>query len=341
MIRGRHFTGPAFQKHPVAIDGRDFRRTIEKEVNMSGKIKIGSLVLAAALVVLWAWFAYGQANQDPCGGKYAGEGLKATFLGQYLDYELHPAVPGYPATILWDSNITNGNASYYQYKVPGGDCVFLYRNGHVIVGIGWPSTDQGINHDRYVNMRFDWEAPGDCGKVSRSDPAPFMTGEVVQTKPIQFWTGNGFTASRGFQGIPGDPNYPPDANILFLTDANALLNFGALTPGQTYYFQLMVRFMVPGYNKWYRLDTQVKVYYGPFDDGSGGFGWEITPIHESYYVQPVTKVGKKLVPYGKPTKHESSVYHQELCSMPPDGLSFDACFGQFNFPFKLRLERLQ
>jgi|GEM_PF-1529116 len=309
---------------------------------MSGKIKIGGLVFAAALVALGAWFAFGQANQDPCGGKYAGEGLKATFLPQYSDLAVEPSDPLYPYVRLWNSNITNGNASYYQYKVPGGDCVFRYRNGHVIVGVGWPLENPDINHDRYVNMRFVRQGDGGCpkeGEEGYCPPPAFMNGGEVHTTSIQFWTGNGFTATQGFEGIPGDPDYPPDANILFLTDTKALLNFGALTPGQTYYFQLMLKFSIVGETGiYYRWDSQYKVYYGPFDDGSGGFGWEITPIHEPYYVQPVTKVGKKLVPYGKPTYHESSVYHEELASI---SVAQSCCLGQFYFPFKLRLERLQ
>jgi hypothetical protein len=282
---------------------------------MSGKIKIGGLVFGAALVVLWAWFAFGQSNQDPCGGHYAGEGLKAAFLNQYWDYELNTTNP---IPILWTSNITNGNASFYQYKVPGGDCVFLYRNGHVIVGVGWPLNDPDINHDRYVNMKFDYKDGGSCKTVAPLEE--FMYGSVVPTAAIQFWTGNGFTATR------------PNGKLL-LTNTNALLNFGTLSPENTYYCQIMVRFKVPGYEEEFRFDTQVKVYYGTIDNG--GIGWEITPIHESYDVQLVTKVGKKLVPYGDPIPHESSVYHQEL------GSSFGACYGQFYFPFKLVLERLR
>jgi hypothetical protein len=284
---------------------------------MSGKIKIGGLVFAAALVVSWAWFAFGQANQDPCGGHYAGEGLRATFLSSYYDFTVEPSDQNYPYKKYWDSNITNGNASSYQYIVPGGDCVFLYRNGHVIVGVGWPLNNPDINHERYVNMRFAYRGAGGCDPVTPL--ADFMNGSEVPTAAIQFWTGNEFTATR-----PGGK--------LLLTSTNALLNFGTLLPGKTYYFQLMVRFKVLGYSEEFRFDTQVKVYYGTLD--SGGIGWEITPIHESYDVQLVTKVGKKLVPYGAPTPHESSVYHQEL------GSSFDACYGQFYFPFKLVLERL-
>ncbi len=287
---------------------------------MSGKIKASGLALAVALAFFGTWFAFGQASQDPCGGRYAGEGLRATFLSQYWDYELAPADPKNPATILWESNITNGNASYYQYLVPGGDCVFLYRNGHVIVGISWPVENANISHARNINMRFVYKGPGDCDPLS--PPGAFMNGSVVQTEAIQFWTGNGFTATRR-----------PDGKLL-LTGTNALLNFGALTPERTYYCQIMVRFRIPGDDEEYRFDTQVKVYYGPFD--AGGFGWEITPIHESYDVQMVTKVGKKLVPSGDPTPHESSVYHQEIGSQPSGD-----CYGQFYFPFKLRLERLQ
>jgi hypothetical protein len=309
---------------------------------MSGKARIGSLVLAAALAVLGAWFAFGQANQDPCGGKYAGEGLKATFLPEYWDFELiippPPQVPQNPNTVLWSSNITNGNASCYQYIVPGGDCVFRYRNGHVIVGVGWP-LEWNINHDRYVNLRFRRQGDGNCPKPGENGYCPlppFMGGaELVHTSAIQFWTGNGFQESRGYKG---DQTHPADPNILFLTATNALLDFGALTPGQTYYFQMTLKFKIAGYNEEFRSDSQYKVYYGPFNDGSGGFGWEITPIHEAYYIQLVTKVGKKLVPNGPPTYHESSVYHEELGSST---VAQSCCLGQFNFPFKLRLQRLQ
>jgi len=313
-----------------------------KEVKMSGKIKIGGLVFAAALVVIGAWFAFGQASKDPCGGHYAGEGLKATFLPEYWDFEVvepPPAlVPANPATVPWVSNITNGNADYYQYLVPGGDCVFLYRNGHVIVGVGWP-LEWEINHDRYINMRFVRQGDGTCPKPGETGYCPlpaFMAGgEPVPTSAIQFWTGNGFTPTRGYKG---DKDHPADPNILFLTATNALLNFGAMTSGKTYYFQMMFRFNVAGYNEEYRSDSQYKVYYGPFNDGSGLFGWEITPVHEPYYLQPVTKVGKKLLPNGLPTYHESSVYHEELGS---SSVAQSCCLGQFYFPFKLRLERLQ
>jgi len=306
---------------------------------MSGKIKIGGLVFAAALVILGTWLAFGQANQDPCGGHYRGEGLKATFLPEYWDFKLiippPPLVPENPDTVLWSSNIINGNADYHQYAVPGGDCVFLYRNGHVIVGVSWPLENPDINHDRYVNMRFDRKGDGSCPILEPEDPnycplpAFMVGGQVVHTSAIQFWTGNGFTETHGFAGDP---------NILFLKATNALLNFAALTPGKTYYFQMTFKFNVAGYNEEFRSDSQYKVYYGPFNDGSGGFGWEITPIHEPYYVQPMTRVGKKLVPYRDPTYHESSVYHEELASSTAEK---SCCLGQFNFPFKLRLQRLQ
>ena len=291
---------------------------------MLGKIKIGSWVFAAALILLFS----GQSlAQDPCGGHYKGEGLKAAFLSHYYDAAVDPEDPYYPNLRLWDGTITNGNADYYQYMVPDGDCVFLYRDGHVIVGVGWPLDDLGINHERYINMRFvSTGIAGECETVS--DLAGFMDGSEVQTGSVQFWTGVGFTASR-----------QPDGKLL-LTGTNALLNFGTLTPGRTYYFQLRVMFTVPGYDAWYRFDTQVKVFYGPFDDGSGGFGWEITPIHEPYDVQLVTKVGKKLVPSGPPTPHKSSVYN-EVASGAPESYLLDSCYGQFCLPYKLRLERLQ
>lgn len=284
---------------------------------MSGKIKIGGLVLAAALVVLGAWFVFGQgAPGDPCGGHYAGYGLRATFLSEYWDYELDPVDPKNPETILWQSNIKNGNATYYQYLVPGGDCIFFYRNGHVIVGISWPVEWTKISHERYVNMLFDYKGPGECG----GSPAPSMNG-VVQTEAIQFWTYKGFTGTRQSNGE------------LLLTSMNALLNFDALIPETTSYCDITIKFRLKGDSEGYVMSDRFKVYYGPFDEG--GFGWEISPIHEAYDVQEVIKVGKKLVPYGDPVPNQNSV-NEGVAS-----ITSGSCYGIFSFPFKLRLERLQ
>jgi hypothetical protein len=295
---------------------------------MSGRIRIHGLVFATALVVLCAGQSFGQGRADPCGGHYAGEGLKATFLESYGDLILPgepgyipPGELGYPAITTWLSNITNGNANSYPYLVPGGDCVYLYRNGHVIVGVGWPLEWPDINHERYVNMRFEQKDGGVCNPVATL--ASFMDGSVVHTRAIQFWTGGGFTPTRGAD------------NKLLLTGTAVNLNWGAMIPGETYYCGIMVRFVIEGdvNEEEYRFDTEVKIYYGPLNNGS--FGWEISPIHEPYDIQPVTKVRKQVVPSGEPIPHESSVYHQELHSQTSNG-----CWGRFYFPFKLVLERL-
>ncbi len=263
---------------------------------MSGKIKIIYLVCAAALTLLLSGIFFGQASEDPCGGHYAGEGLKAKFESLY----------GASICNNGSCNVLNDTEGmYYQYMVPGGDCVFLFRAGHVFVGIG--------NSGRHVFMKFDQTIDGpEC------PPIPYGTSN---SQEFTLRTDVGFKASRGYQNDP---------DVLVLTSTNARLNFGAMTPGLTYYCQTSIKFKVPGDPTLYQHHFQSKVYYGYVE---GVLRWVITPINEPYYVYLVTKVGKKLIPVDPPTWHESSVYAE---------IGSDTCdyYGTYCFPFKLILERL-
>jgi hypothetical protein len=206
------------------IDGRVFRRTIEKEVKMSGKIRIGGLVLAAALIILFAGVSFGQ---DPCGGHYVGTGLKAMFLAQY-------GVP--TCTEDGGCNVLNDTEGvYYQYFVPGGDCVYLFKAGHVIVGIG--------NSGRHVVMNFEQTSAGEAG----CEALPFVT---CNTQEFMLTTGFGFTASRNEDGE------------LVLTSTNVRLNFGGMKAGNTYYCQTSIKFRVANDPAEYQHHFQAKVSYG-------------------------------------------------------------------------------
>jgi hypothetical protein len=262
---------------------------------VSGKIKLRGAIWTAVLSVLFAGFFFGQgAPGDPCGGHYAGQGLKAMFR---TAYDAGTCNAG-------NCNIQNDQEwLYYQYQVPGGDCIYLFKAGHVIVGIG--------NSGRHVKINFEKVINGDC-------TFPYAT---CDTQSFMLRTDVGFTPSRGYQNDP---------NVLVLTSTNARLNFNAMTPGQTYYCQTSIKFRVAGDPLEYQNHFQAKVYYGFVD---GVLRWVITPIDEPYWVYVVTKVGKKLVPVDPPTWHESSVYA---------GIGSDTCdyYGTYCLPFKLILERL-
>ncbi|OGD33858.1 MAG: hypothetical protein A2V45_14640 [Candidatus Aminicenantes bacterium RBG_19FT_COMBO_58_17] len=260
---------------------------------MSGKIKIFGLVLAAALTFLFAGHSFGQ---DPCGGHYAGQGLKAMFLPLYDAATCNAG----------ECNVLNDNEGvYYRYQVPGGDCVYLFKAGHVIVGIG--------NSGRHAIINFDKTQEGDCA-------FPYTT---CNTQEFMLRTDVGFTPSRGHQSDP---------DVLVLTSTNVRLNFGAMTAGKTYYCQTSIKFRVAGDPVEYQHHFQAKVFYGYV---GGVLRWVITPIDEPYYVYTVTKIGKKLVPVEPPTWHESSVYAEIGSDTCPD------YYGTYCLPFKLILERLQ
>jgi len=288
---------------------------------MSGKIKIGGLVFAASLVVLWAWFAYGQgAPGDPCGGHYAGEGLKALFSDTYIDID--PSNPG--STMTYYSNITNDYPGvYYHYVVPGGDCVFLFRNGHIIV-----SPNTSVN-GRYVNMSFVGAPTNPQPTSPPCGNAYFLNGTPMQPTGIVFRSGGGYTGSRKTNGD------------LVLTAMGINPNLGGMSPGQTLYcdfgawtFTVEDDPSTPSYDE--SLDTYifetrpVSVYYGMVD---GKLRWVFRPIPEAFWIRVETKT-KKTVTVTE-TPYANSMYRQIISN------GRGSCnHGTFYFPFELILERL-
>jgi len=287
---------------------------------MSGKIKIGGLVLAAALGVLWAWFAYaGGPSKNPCGSHVVGVGLKAVFLPQYVDLGVDRDDPSYGYPRTWDTIIQHDVAGLpYQY---GADCVYLYQDGHVIVNIDRPRVRRGTDDERYVKVWFVRKSASTC------NPTPdFLNGAEVHTSAFQFRTVGEFTASRGYQDDP---------NVLFLHATATRLNLGTMIPEQTYYCTFLISVGVGNDPDSYRLSGLCKVNYGLLD--SGNVGWEITPVHEPFWLQDVTKEGDVIVHKGVPTYAENSVNTVSLVSV--DCPEFPG-WGNFYVLFKLILERL-
>jgi hypothetical protein len=285
---------------------------------MSGKIKILGLVCAAALAILLAGISLGAPPDDPCGGHYVGEGLKAVFSSSY--YEDGNPVP-------FDCNIFNDLPGYYyQYQVSGGDCVFLFRAGHIVVGV---NKDSNNPYDRYVNMRFLGNKldPGDssCGNAYFMDN---MGINGARAAGFTFRTTGGFVGSRD------------DNNELVLTSTGVRLNFGAMSPGQTLYCSIWVTFSVVDdpdtidVNEAldsYDLGQQpVKVYYGLRDNQ---LKWVITPITEDYWIYTVTKKGKTITT--KKTEYPGGTLYRDIISNGRIGCNH----GTFYFPFELILER--
>jgi hypothetical protein len=295
---------------------------------MSGKIKIGGLVLAAALVVLWAWFAYGQANQDPCGGHYVGQALQAKFLSQYTENG-----------IAYDGNICNDMEDvWYRYFVPGGDCVFLFRAGHIIVGV----NQSGSGRD--VAMHFDKkeDIPG-CNDFA------FMNDGIFSLRPrvidgvltyVQFEQVIEFMMTLRYR-LALAPDNPDDPDVLVLTGGGYDTNFGEMTEGETMYCSDAVKFKVypiidPKNPITYNQNSQVKVTYRQLTDiEGGGMGWEVTPIHEPFYYLTYKKVWiskKNYVLEPVYTYHDTSLYRDISTST-------GACGDIFYFPFKLIIKR--
>jgi hypothetical protein len=286
---------------------------------MSGKIKIGGLVVASALVVLGAWFAFGQASQDPCGGHYAGEGLKALFSDTYIDID--PSNPG--STKLYYSNITNDFPDYYQYKVPGGDCVYWYRNGHIVV-----SPNTSVN-GRYVNMTFE----GTPAKPQPTSPpcgkAYFLNGTPMQPTGIVFRSGGGYTGSRKANGD------------LVLTAMGINPNMLGMSPGQTLYCDFGAwTFTVADdpsteYKEnmdYYSFEMRPVSVYCTMVNGKKR--WIFRPIPESFWIRVETKKGNKVIGATE-TQYTDSMYR----TIGSNGYS--SCYhGSFYFPFELIIEQL-
>ena len=288
---------------------------------MSGKIKIGGLVLAAVLIVLFAGIFFGQgAPGDPCGGHYAGEGLKAMFSESYIDIDpLHPG-----STMTYYGNITNDVPGLnYEYRVPGGDCVFLYRNGHIIV-----SPNTSVN-GRYVNMTFvgtpkdPQPASPPCGN------AYFLDGTLMQPTGIVFRSGGGYTGSRKTNGD------------LVLTALGINPNLEGMLPGQTLYCDFGAwTFTVKddpntAYDEstdTYLFETRPVSVYCEMINGKQR--WIMRPIPEPFWIRVETKKGKTVISVTE-TLNQNSMYRQIISS------GRASCnHGTFYFPFELILEKL-
>ncbi len=291
---------------------------------MSGKIKIGGLVFAAALVVLGAWFAFGQAGQDPCGGTYSGEGLKALF---WPNYKIDPQAPGSPTFLC---NILNDFESLpYQYQVPGGDCVFLYRRGHVVVGVNRAEKIDGSDEDRYIQMNLVL-APNSA--YCKSTPATLKMAHI-HTVSFHFGTEKEFIATR-------------ENGKLILNCKKYgwnYLNFATMTPGQTTYTQIGFGFKVFGSPDEYGTATQAKVFYGILEE-TGTLGWRVTPIYEPFVVRVTETRGKKIIEI-QDTPHYSTLYQvlgfpESDCPQGEPGPPDNPGLGVYEIPFALILQRL-
>jgi hypothetical protein len=285
---------------------------------MSGKIKTPGLVCAAALSVLFAGLSFGQANQDPCGGHYAGTGLKASFLNSCPVPTCNPPIV---------CNIYNDvDGLFYTYPE---DCAFLYRDGHVEIGI-----DKSRAAHRYVGMKFDYTLT-----PIPNDPCNTLPSFMIDGKGINAERAGTFTMKLINEWIGSQGNDGVHTGLV-LTAAGHRLNFAGMTPGQTAYCDLGVSFTldpVQNDTNTYMFNGAAKVYYGILDE-TGALGWRVTPIYEHVLVltYTTTKVKGKTIVTPVWTEHVDYV-HQTIRS--------DTCPHDYNatfyFPFTLILERLQ
>jgi hypothetical protein len=285
---------------------------------MCGKIKVLVLAFVATVALLIAGGSSGQVSQDPCGGHYAGEKLKALFSESYVE-----------AGVTYNSSITNDvTGLYYEYWVPGGDCVFLFRNGHIVVR---PHT--AVN-GRYVNMAFITGTPPPkpatvppCGNTYFMDG----TGNPFGIKDFYLRTGGGYTGSRNANGD------------LVLLAQGINPNMTAMLPGDTIYCDLVISFWVyddantSGYDESvldsYMVESRpVSIYCELFE---GKTRWRFRPIPEAFLVRIETWKGKNLISVTE-TQSDNSMYRK----ITSNGRS--SCnHGWFYFPFELIVERLK
>jgi len=291
---------------------------------MSGKIKIGGLVFAAVLVLLFAGQSFGQ---DPCGGTYKGEGLKAFFWPNYMD--LDPQNPDPDSPIEFPGRIRNDFDWPYQYQVPGGDCVFLYRRGHVIVDVNRPQKEDGTDEDRYVQIDLVL-VPGST--YCDNTPATLRIAHI-HTVSFHFGTEKEFIATR------------ENGKLILNCQKYGwnYLNFATMTPGQTTYTQISFGFKVFGSPDEYGTHTQAKVFYGILEE-TGNLGWRVTPIYEPFVVRVIETRGKKIIDI-QDTPHYSTLYQvlgfpESDCPQGEPGPPDNPGLGVYEIPFALILQRL-
>jgi len=292
---------------------------------MSEANKFRSLAGAAVMFLVFAGVSYAQ---NPCGGTYRGEGLKAMFWPAYEDFDPQNPVPtsmSFAGKILNDFDLLP-----YEYIVPGGDCVFLYHRGQVVLDVNRPEELDGTDEDRYVQMNLALLPNSDyCGNTPET-----LRMAHLHTVAFHFLTEKELIGTReNGKLILSYPKY-----------GWSYLNFATMTPGHTYYAQISFTFKVYGDPNEYAIDSQAKVFYGDLVNSTGRPGWEITPIHEPYVVRVITMKGKNVVKT-EDTDHPPSVYQSmgncpegEAWTPGPDWLPGQ---GIYLFPFKLILERLK
>jgi len=282
---------------------------------MSGKlIKIAGVIGVFALAVLGAGPAPVQQSNDPCGGHYVGDGLKGHFSTQYME-----------AGILYQSAITNDIESYdYAYRIPDGDCVFYFREGHIGLAV------EKLRNGRYVNIRFDGEKKTTTGAACAPNPY-FLSDDLGingdRAKRFFFRTTGGFTWFRDSQGK------------LILRPMYDNLDFEAMTPGQTAYCYITSNFTIMDVSTTpydesvdvYDIELHpVKVEYGLVD---GTLKWVIRPIAEPYTIRIETKVKKTVVV--TETSFSDSMWRTVISNHRTN-----CVHGLFYFPFELILEKL-
>jgi hypothetical protein len=287
-----------------------------EESDMSGKIKLYGLVLvgvlAGVLAVLTANGSPGVVADDPCGGHYVGEALKAVFSESYTEGDT-----------AYESAIYNDVKDFwYSYAVPDGDCVFYFRNGHV--GL---TVDRGRNL-RYVKMRFDGEPKYPTGDLCAPNPYCFAPGVNEDSWPRRFY----FRTSTAY-------NWFREGGKLILKTALTGIDFPAMVPGDIAYCESLMRFWV--------LD----VFNTPYDESSdeywssnepvkvtcelegGVVRWVIRPIAETYTIRTETKVKKSVVV--NDTTYSNSLWRNFI-----SGIRRSCDHGTFYMPFELIFKRL-
>jgi len=285
---------------------------------MSGKLKVNGLitvgVLAAAIAVLTPGESPAGAPDDPCGGHYVGEALKALFSPAYTDQG-----------VLYESNILNDlESSWYRYAVPDGDCVFYFRNGHV--GL----TVDRYRSGRFVKMRFDGEPKYPTGDLCAPNPYFLAPGVDEDSWPRRFY----FRTSTAYDWSRENGN-------LVLQSASAGIDFPALAPGDVAYCVSLMRFWVMDViDPDFVYDESLDEYWSSNDPvkvtcelRDGTVKWIIRPIAEPYTIRTETKVKGTI-------KVSNTTYSNSLFRSFISGVRTSCGHGTFYFPFELVFERL-
>lgn len=275
-----------------------------------GVLALGMSVLAA---VAFIGASAGDLADDPCDGHYVGQGLKAVFSASYED-------GGLP----YESSILNDIPGfYYRYAVPGGDCVFYFRNGHVVI-----RADRARN-GRFVKMRFFGDTKTPTGTLCAPNPYFLGPGADEESWPDWFYfrTAGGYTWTRDAQ------------NKLVMTGTGVNLDLMAMTPGQVGYCDTWIHFGImndtdteydEAADEYWLSGEPVQVTYGPVE---GVLKWVIRPIAEPYTVRTTTKVKKQVIVTDN--SYSNALFRTMISNMRSSCLH-----GTFYFPFEIVLERL-